>query len=404
MFMLLSISVTAVAYSDSPQMKVTLMSQTPDPVEPGEIVTIKFKVENTGKETTNEAILQILPTFPLTLYGDKAEKNIGVLRASSTGADAVIVEFRLKVDENAAEGDTELELNVRLGDAGITYDNNEFLVDIQTADAILDITEVEVEPREIPPGERATVRITVKNKADSLLRDIKIRLDLFSSTLPLAPIQSSSERRLAQLQTEYQDTVQFQLIAEPDATPGLYKIPLNITYTDEQGKKYTMTDLIAVAVGEIPKIKAYLKKSTVFQEDNAGTLTLEIANAGTTDVQFLEVTLIPSPDYELVSTSNYFYIGDVDSDDTESEEIQLFVKDDIEILHFPVLLTYSDAHNQQFHQQFNLELPLHSTRELKRYGVIESSNGWLIVVILLLGTGGYGYYWWRKKNKKNFAK
>ena len=91
----------AEAYSTdkNPEIQVTLISQDPDPVEPGQIVKVKFKIENDGKHTANDAIVKILPKFPFSLYGDVAEKNIGKLRASSIGGDAEIVEFDLKVDE-----------------------------------------------------------------------------------------------------------------------------------------------------------------------------------------------------------------------------------------------------------------------------------------------------------------
>ena len=86
-------------------VNVTLMSQPPDPAEPGQIVTVKFKVENAGMQTNSKALAIIHPQYPFSLYGDKAEKDIGMLLAASTGNDAVVVEYKLKVDEQAAEGD-----------------------------------------------------------------------------------------------------------------------------------------------------------------------------------------------------------------------------------------------------------------------------------------------------------
>src|SRR3989344_3033860 len=90
------------AYSGpSTQVKATLVSQTPDPVEPGQIVTIKFKIENSGKESTQDTIVALDLKYPLSVYGNETQKNIGKLRASSSGSDAEIVEFKIKVDERA---------------------------------------------------------------------------------------------------------------------------------------------------------------------------------------------------------------------------------------------------------------------------------------------------------------
>ncbi len=390
----------ALSQANSPQVTATLQSHSPDPVEPGQIVTVKFKIENKGKETTNDAVVRILPKYPFAVYNDRSEKNIGKLKALSTGADAVVVEFKLKVDEKAVEEDTELELEVQMGENAISYVSNEFMIDIETHDAVLDITSITSEPLRIAPGGTGKVNIQVKNLADSLLKDIKFKLDFNQDSLPLAPYQSSSERRISQLESKFQDSLSFQLIAEPDAVPGLYKVPMNITYNDEKGNSYSLKDLLAVVIGETPKVKAYIKKSTVLQANKAGKITLEIANGGTTDVKFVELYLLPSDDYELVSTTRYIYVGEIDSDDTDSEEIDIFVKRSLKELHFPVQLKYLDANNQPFQQAFDLELPLHSASELKKFGVLESNNTWVYVLLILFLSAGYFYYRKYYKAKK----
>lgn len=401
LFFSLAAIVNAAALHSSPEVNATFGSQNPDPVEPGQIVTVKFKIENPGAETTEDVIVKLIPNFPFTLYGDVAEKNIGKLKAASTGADAIVVEYRLKVDEAAVEGEAELELQVLMGGGGVTYTHDEFLIDIQTHDAVLDITSITFEPKQIAPGETAKITIMIKNMADSLLKDIQLKLNFASSTLPLAPYQSSSERRISQLQSKYQNAVSFNIIADPDAIPGMYKIPLNITYNDEKGNPYRIEDVLAILVGETPNVRVYIKKSSVMQKNKEGKLTLEIANAGTSDIKFLELFLLPAEDYQLVSTSNYFYLGDVDSDDTESEEIDLFIKRGVKTLHLPVKLKYYDANNKPFQQQFDLELPLYSSWTLKKFGLLESSNaGWYFLLLILAVAGFFGYQYYKKYPEK----
>src|SRR3989338_835873 len=390
---------------NSVQINATLVFQDPDPVEPGEVVTVKFKIEDRGKASTEDVIVKIVPKFPFSVYNDAAEKNIGKLRATSIGSDAVVVEFKLRVDESAVEEEAELELLIKVApEVWVAYTNNEFMIDVQTQDAVLDVTAITSEPKQIAPGETAEITVMVKNKADSLLKDIKFKLDFSSTTLPLAPYQSSSERRIAQLQSNYQNSMTFRIIAQPTATPGLYKIPLNITYYDEQAKLYTINDVLAVTVGEIPKVRAYIKKSTVLQSNGAGKVTLEIANAGSSDIKFLEMTLLPSEDYQLITPSSYFYLGDVDSDDTESEEIDLYVNKKAETVKIPVLLKYADANNKPFQQQFDLELQLYSASQLKKFGLMERSTAWVYLLVLLLIIFGIFQYRSYKKNPEMLVK
>mgnify|MGYP001565180720 CR=1 FL=1 len=94
--LLLLPSLLAVSTINTPQVKVSLQSQTPDPVKPGEIATVKFKVENDGAATADDVIIRIIPQSPFCIYSGAAEKNIGKIRTTKTAADAEIVQFELK--------------------------------------------------------------------------------------------------------------------------------------------------------------------------------------------------------------------------------------------------------------------------------------------------------------------
>ncbi len=379
-------------------INVTIHSQSPNPVEPGDVLTLKLKVENTGGETKDDVLIEILPSFPFSMYGQSPILNLGKLPASKTGADAAIIEYELKIDPAAVEGDVGLDLKVTVGTSTRVYNNNEYTIDIQTQDAILEITEVKIEPQQVPPGGTAKVTVMVKNLADSLLRDIKLSLDFDDTTIPLAPHQSSSERRLSLLETDFQNALTFEIIADPDATSGLYKVPMEISYYDEKGNSYSVDDLLAIVVGDTPAVKPFIRRSTVLQANKEGVITLAIANAGVTDVKFLELFILPSEDYELISTSDYYYIGDVDSDDTETEEIDIFVNKRVDLLSFPVRLKYMDANNKPFQQQFDLELELYSSSELKKYGIITGGSGGTIFFLIILA--GLGFFWYKKYYKK----
>ena len=394
---ILAFAVQSVVTYTSPQLSVTLVSQSPDPVEPGEIVTVKFKIENAGTQSTEDAIVSIKPQFPFSIYGDVTEKNIGKLRAGTTGADAEIVKFKLKVADDAVEANTELELKVKAGDSTRSYTNNEFLIDIQTRDAILEISSIKYEPEQVPPGGQADIKITVKNLADSLLKDITFNLDFSSDDLPLAPYQSTSQRQIAVLNPNHQLPLIFKVIAKPDATPGLYKVPLNMSYNDAQGNSYSVSEILAISIGDVPKLNTYIKKSAVMQNKAAGVVTIEVANSGATNVKFFELEILDSEQFSLVSTTNYFYIGDVDSDDTESEEITLYIKTKENIVNVPISIKYSDANNNQYSETLELPLNLYSTSQLTKFGVLAKSNNSLWVIIIILGLVGFFIY--RKQPK-----
>ena len=61
------------------QVRVTLLNQDPYPVQQGDTVELRFKIENLGGETTNDIIIEILPKYPFSLYTGEASINIGKL-------------------------------------------------------------------------------------------------------------------------------------------------------------------------------------------------------------------------------------------------------------------------------------------------------------------------------------
>jgi len=281
LILFLVFSNTSFILAGAPDIDVTLLNHDPDPAEQGKIVEVRFKVENLGISTTEEVELEILPSYPFSLYSGDTVRKLGKLPASQTGADALIVDYKLKVDEGALGGDTEIELLVREGSSVRFYNDNQFLIDVQ---------------------------------------------------------------------------------------------------------EYTT-----------PKLKAYIKENTILKPNTKGTITIELANVDVTDVKFLQFYLLPSEDYELISSSNYVYMGDVDSDDTESEDFEIFVKDAEEVS-IPVRVEYQDSNENNFEQEYNLSFKIYSSSELAKYGLKE--NGYALYIVIIIAIIIIWYIWKRKKNKR----
>ena len=274
---------TSFILAEAPDIDVTLLNQDPDPAKQGEIVEVRFKIENIGTSTLEDVEIHVLPSYPFTLYSGTAIRKLGKLPASQTGADAIIIDYKLKVDERAIEGETELELSVKLGNQIFMYDDNEFLIDIEEYDT--------------------------------------------------------------------------------------------------------------------PEIRVYLRETDILQPNSKGTITIEIANVDEADIKFLQLTLLPSEDYKLISSSNYVYLGDVDSDDTESEEFDIFVKDVEEgKVNIPILLQYENSDETEYEEEFEIVFDVYTSGELSKYGIKKRSYTATIIVIIILAI--IGYFYWKKRKKR----
>lgn len=264
-----------------PNVQVTLLNQDPDPVSQGDVVKVRFKIENSGGSTFSNVIAELIPQYPFEIYSGPASKSIGVLSASQAGTRAVIIDYRLKVSENAVKGDNEIKLRLQL------------------------------------------------SKSSSL--------------------------------------------------------------------EYNFT--IAVDTSDRPDLNPLIKSTTIQQAGKRGTVTIELANADKGNAKFVQLFLLPAGDYELLSSSNYVYLGDIDSDDSDSEDFDIYVNADTKSpLKLPIKIEYQDVNGKQYSMESALEARLFTSSELGKYGIVKKSYTGIIIILVLLLLAGYIV--WRKIRQK----
>jgi hypothetical protein len=101
-----------------PYLKATLVNQDPYPADPGSYVNVLFQIENIGTESTENATVELIPQYPFSLdTGVSTVTNIGTISGLQTGDNAFQVRYRLRVDDNAINGDNEIKLKVWTGDS-----------------------------------------------------------------------------------------------------------------------------------------------------------------------------------------------------------------------------------------------------------------------------------------------
>lgn len=246
------------------EIRVTMLNQDPDPVNAGDVVKVRFMVENTGEKTPDDVIISVIEDTPFTVYDKTNEKNLGKMNGFTRKADAPVIDFRLVVDKTANDGENELNLKIKVG--------------------------------------------------------------------------------------------------------GTEVITKELYYVDVQNKDVNL--------------KTFIRDSTLITASNKGVVSVGIANAGSYDIKFLGMTLLPSDDYRLLSKSSYSYIGNLDPDDTESEDIEIYVPKNVETVHIPLKLNY-EINEIAYTQEETLTLNLLTTSEAKKIGLIKSNTGLVITFAVL---------------------
>ena len=395
---------------DKDSLRVGFVNQEPDPVGPGEYIDIRLQVENLGDDTLEKVVLELLPAFPFSLEpGQSGSVNIGTLGAFQNSDRAFIKKYKLRVSEDAIEGTNTLKARVKSG--SYEWANYEFDINIRTSDANLAIESVTTTPKAVEPGKDASIKINIRNLADSVLKDITMNLDLTLASLgatsvsldalPFATLSSGTEKRIRQLSPGEEAFITYNIRAYPDAESKVYKIPLALTYKDELNTEYTTLNLIGIVVNSEPDVAIVLDDSEVTKEGQKGEVTIRFINKGLTDIKFVNVVLNQGDGFELLS-ENEVYMGNVDSDDYETAEFEIYVETDAgNMVILPVHYEYMDANNNKYKAEDNIEVRLFSVQEEKKFGNGDQNNTaryWVVAIILIVVLFiGYRIYKRRKK-------
>jgi hypothetical protein len=375
---------------------VTLINQEPDPAESGRFVDVRFKFDNNGSDEARNVEVEILPEYPFSLNpGRDSVSSIGTLQTRQEGDVGVIVKYRLRVDKDAVDGENELKIRYRI-DKGVWVQPEEFFVAVQTHDAILAVESIYVDKKTLEPGTSNTVKAKLSNQADSILKDVRVRLEL--GGLPFVPLGSTNEKNIYKIDPKGSYEFSFNLLADPEAESGAYQVPITITYLDDLGKGYFVNSTMGLIIGAKPDLSITLDDSEIYQKGSSGDVVVKVVNKGVIGIKFTNMKLIATDDYRTLSADEV-YLGNIDSDDFETAEFKLFVeKYNKESVRLPLVLEYKDANNNNYKDQINLELSLYSASEAKKFGLEEGDGfvGTLIVIIIVVG----GVYYYRKRIRK----
>jgi len=408
MMILFCATVTAIIVPRGESVKVSLISQTPDPIEPGGYVELRFRVENIGAEYAKNVRFELLPEYPFSLdKGVSATRQVGDMYMYQVEEEAYVAYYKVRVDKDAIDGNNEIKARYTTDD-GLTWSRSDFDIRVQTSEAIISVDDVSLNPEQIAPGATAQLKISIKNNADSLLKNVKVNIGVVTTIttstsvtiteLPITPIGSANEKMIENIAPDESKDVIFNIIADADAVSKIYKMPINVEYADILGANYSKTYYTSIIVGDEPELVASIESSDIVYSGKAGTISIRFTNKGASDLKFLYVELMQSDSYEIISSPSV-YIGNIDSDDYESADFNIYVKGTRnKAVQLPMKIEYRDANNKKFKKEMILSLKLYSSSTAERYGLVASGNPvytiLLIIIILLV------IRWYVKRKKK----
>lgn len=356
--------------------------QDPFPSHAGEQATITFDITNNENVNISNAVFTLDVDDPLTLRS-AASKTLSILAGETK-----TISYTLYVQEDADEGKETITLSYTA--SGNSYDED-FDFQIASNQVFLQVEQVTTNPESVAPGETITVNIQIKNTANSEVRDVIIGLNL--NNMPFAP-ESITEKRIGSIGEDDTTTVSFDLIVLSTADISVYKIPLTLDYFDTFGKEYQRQDIVSVNVFETPDI------DMIIEEDNLvigmpSNLSIRILNKGLGKINFAEINMPPSSNYDV--RTDYIYIGSIESDDYSTVEFVLTpkTKENVVVLN----LEYRDMNNKQYNLTKTFNVQAYTVQEAQRNGILPAFPLATVIIILVI-IALIIFFILRRRNKK----
>ncbi|MEK6823216.1 MAG: hypothetical protein AABY13_05280, partial [Nanoarchaeota archaeon] len=195
---------------------VTQLRYDPYPASPGTYIDVWYKVENRGDVALDNVAFILQPESPFSLDVDEdATHVIGTL----TPREAVVVKFKVRISEDALQGDQSLTYTWR---SALYQDNPSFAstISIRSTDALLVVSSVRADPEQIAPGASSTVTLSLTNVGDAFIRYVTVRMGLFKDdageTLPFSPVGSGTSASIVNIAPGESQSLSFTLAADPD--------------------------------------------------------------------------------------------------------------------------------------------------------------------------------------------
>ena len=359
------------AAAESANMQIMSLKYEPYPVEPGEVFDLWVKVQNNGQGTATNAACRLVLDNPFSIYQGDSIQYGGVLNPGNT----VLFKYKLLVSNNAADGDTELKIECTENSISGSWRGIKANITVQSRYPTLNIVSVKTEPSAIAPGRKADLVIVLENMADSSMKDIDVKIDF--SSVPFAPYQEIGEKKLNRLNAGSSDTLTFSIVALASAEGGIYKVPVEISYTDNIGTAHDINATISIEINSMPDLFFSVDMaSQITTSQKTGDISIKVTNRGLTNIKYFSMKMLPSKQIKMISTDTA-YIGDVDSDDSEVADFRITAKSSKLII--PLEVSYRDVSNNPYTEQINVTYNLPSASETGKGG-----TNWILIIIILI--------------------
>jgi hypothetical protein len=294
------------ALAGSTVLSVSLSNYDPDPAIAGDNVDIRIGIENIGGTDITNLMMEVVPAYPFELVtGENAVQNVGIVEGYQVDSTAnlKIVQYTMKVNRDAPAGS--YELRVKYYEQGSTEMTQKSLyINVKSRQSA---EVIHIDKSTLVPGKESGLKFTINNVGNAPLRDLTFYWENTDNII--LPVGSDNTRYIRYIEIGNGTELDYQVIADTNAQPGLYKLNLYLSYEDSISNRTNKISTIAgIYVGGGTDF------GVSFSDNSNGQMSFSIANIGSNPASSVSVIIPQQPGWR-VTGSNSVIIGNLNKGD-----------------------------------------------------------------------------------------
>ena len=293
---------------DSSSVQVKLTNQNPDAARPGEPVELTLSVQNVGNKDLKDITVTVAPKYPFSqVSGEALQKSVSYLNARQEDNDASVLKFKLMTDSNASEGTYDIDITTTAKESGSSSSTiattKTIRIEVRGKEYAQIVT---INKANIDVGKEEPLEFIITNTGNSPLKNMVVSWRDAKGVI--LPVYSDNTKYIKYLEANQSVKVDYSVMADVNANPGLYTLDVNLSFEDYESKTKSIQTTAGLFVGGPTNF------DVSFSESSQGEVSLSVANVGNNIAYAVKVS-VPEQDGYKVSGSSSTIVGNLEKGD-----------------------------------------------------------------------------------------
>lgn len=297
--------VLLVMVTSSAGLEITLDKLSPQPVEPGQDLTLSITLSNDDGDA--ESVTLTIDPDSYIILKDRNDRVINEGRIIKYGA--IAETYLLHIDPDAYSGIYEIDFIIRwMRNSQIHEINKTFNVVVQGMPQMA-ISNITINPERISPKDNFNITFLLSNEGTGIALDS--RITAITSSLPFVP-SGADTKIIKNLRPGESDKLNFGFHVKDKTEISSYSIPVKMDYKDESGRNSSFQSFVGVKIlgkAELSIESIRIEPQNPVEGDPV-TIIMRIENSGTGDAKSVKVDL--NMPFEGMKTA---FLGKIKPDD-----------------------------------------------------------------------------------------